>query len=161
MVGGKGMAGQTTTVYKDYEKPFGRPTTYTPKRADELLEIMRQGYSISATAVKMDIDPAKLYDWVKQHKDFAKAFARGKELQKLFYEDKGLQNLTNRNFNAPLFKFMSGQMLGWYEKQEIKQETTVTVTVQHQLANEVIESLPDYAQPLVITVEKEKEPKKE
>jgi hypothetical protein len=64
----------------------GRPSPYNAKRSDEIISIMRQGYSLTAAAGSMGIHRATLYRWGESHPEFCDALSLAKGLRVLKWE---------------------------------------------------------------------------
>lgn len=80
--------GEAFDVVK-FEPRGGRPTDYREDMPDKVFELLtdRSGavWTRKAIAAYFDIDESTLYDWIKRHPRFAKAFARGLALQEAFF----------------------------------------------------------------------------
>jgi transposase-like protein len=69
------------TLYK-----VGRPTKYIAFYGEMLVFWMEQGNSFVSIARQINVSPATLYNWVKQHPDFAEAKDLGESAALLFHE---------------------------------------------------------------------------
>jgi transposase-like protein len=64
----------------------GRPSSYSPQRCDEIIAIMREGYTVTAAAGRMGLDRATLYRWAKAYPEFCDALGLAKGLRVLRWE---------------------------------------------------------------------------
>lgn len=67
-------------------KLIGRPTDYVCTRAEEIIAIMKEGYSLTAAAAKMCVHRATIYRWAETHPDFCDALRVAKGLRVLKWE---------------------------------------------------------------------------
>jgi Helix-turn-helix domain of resolvase len=72
----------------------GRPSSYNPERGDEIIAIMRQGYTATAAAASIGVSRLALYRWSAAHPEFRYAFGLAKGLYSLHWEQK-LLTVTN------------------------------------------------------------------
>ncbi len=124
--------------------PGGRPTSYDPAYAEQLLEYFNidpwvevpvtfynkdGGVSketierkpnppphLSAFARKIGVSRDTLYQWAKVHPEFSDAVTRAKEQRREIIIDNGLVGLYNPHFA----KLAAWQYFGWSDKTEIE-----------------------------------------
>lgn len=80
------MNGQSDNRTVDKPKhPGGRPSKYKPAFCTEIIELMGQGYSLTAAASQIGVHKMTVYQWEKDIPEFSDAIklARGKRLFKL------------------------------------------------------------------------------
>lgn len=102
--------------------PAGQPTKYKPEYCDKLIEHMSKGLSYQSFPALLDTCLKTVYNWEKEHPEFLQAKVIGRQKQQLFYEDLGAKASTGKvkNFNATAFVWMSKNMLGWRDRQDIE-----------------------------------------
>lgn len=63
----------------------GRPTDYYDGLGDDMIALMKDGYSLTASAATLGFHRRRIYDWEEKHPEFAHAIkiARGLRLHKL------------------------------------------------------------------------------
>lgn len=54
-------------------RPRGRPSSYSPERCDEIIEIMSEGYTMTAAAGRMGVRRVTLYRWAETYPEFCYA----------------------------------------------------------------------------------------
>lgn len=59
----------------------GRPSSYHAGRCNEIIAIMREGYSITAAAGSMGVNRDTIYHWVRVHAEFSDALQLAKGLR--------------------------------------------------------------------------------
>lgn len=88
---------------------MARPTKYDPDKNSEVIELMKEGASITEVAVLLDISRETIYDWIdpkseRFNKEFSDTIKKGLDLSQSWWEKKGRINLENHKFNY----------VGWY-----------------------------------------------
>lgn len=98
----------------------GRPTTYDPTLGEQIVTIMEQGLSLSAAAAECNVHRRRVYDWEKNHEDFADlvALARGK--RQAFLERRLLSADTGPVVTSSIFALKNAAPDDWREKQEVE-----------------------------------------
>lgn len=89
-----------------------------------IIDLMKNGASIVEVCVELGISRETFYDWKNPNSErfnqnFSDTVTRGMELAEAWFEKQGRLNLSNREFNARLFQFISGNRFGWSEKKAI------------------------------------------
>lgn len=99
--------------------PIGRPSKYDPKMCEKVIELMREGASITEVAGELDISKETLYVWVKEEdkKDFSDAVKRGVGLSASWWEKMGRVNLESRTFSYPGWYMNMKNRFGWKDNQ--------------------------------------------
>lgn len=88
---------------EEFKRPRGRPTMYRPEYCERVIEMGRDGKSITQMAATLGFDKVTLLDWRAAHPDFATALTRATALAQQWWEDRGQSGLGDRNFNAALW----------------------------------------------------------
>lgn len=84
--------------------PVGRPSKYDPSYCGEIVELGKQAYSEAMMADHFDVCRATLRQWAKDHEEFSTAFTRATTAAQAELERRGLDGLTSKDFNAPVWK---------------------------------------------------------
>ena len=84
--------------------PAGRPTLYDPKYCETIVKLGKQGKSIAQMASHFDVARTTLLQWADAHIEFMTALSRAKEHAQAWWEDQAVANLTNREFQSPIWK---------------------------------------------------------
>lgn len=67
-------------------KPVGRPTKYDPVYADQVVDAMREGLSLTAFAGLIGVARSTINEWMTAHPEFSEAVSRGKACRLLHWE---------------------------------------------------------------------------
>jgi len=101
-------------------RPVGRPSKYLPTFANECIEFMAQGYSLTAFAGEIGVSRETVYEWERSIPEFSDAVkkARAKRVGAL---ERGL--LTQENgpsVTARIFALKNACPDEWREKQQVE-----------------------------------------
>ena len=83
---------------------MGRPTLYKPEFCEQVIELGKQGKSITQMAAKLEVDKASLLKWKNEKDEFSTALRVALTYSQDWWEDKAQTGLVDRNFNAALWK---------------------------------------------------------
>jgi len=86
----------------------------------EYLVLAKDGMSIVEIAAEFEVSVRDIRNWVEMYEEFNRAFEIGEALHESWYLREGKHNLDNRGYNVELFKFITGNKLGWSTKTESK-----------------------------------------
>ena len=86
----------------------------------EYIKLASEGLSDVEIAQEFNISKQTLLNWADKYSQFSEAYELGKTIEEAGYIRIGRNNLTNTRFNTHLFKFMTGNRLGYAEKVESK-----------------------------------------
>lgn len=81
----------------------GRPTKFSPELAKQICELISTGNSAQKTADTLKFTVSCLWEWLRQHAEFAENYARAREAQADYMDDLVLreaQNATNENYQV-------------------------------------------------------------
>jgi len=81
----------------------GRPSLYKPEYCQAVLELGKQGKSLTQMAANLDVDKETVRNWTKDYPEFFAAFTRAMTFSQAWWEDRGQSGLDSRDFNAPLW----------------------------------------------------------
>ena len=83
---------------------MGRPTLYKPEFCEQVIELGKQGKSITQMAAKLEVDKASLLKWKNEKDEFSTALRVALTYSQDWWEDNAQTGLVDRNFNAALWK---------------------------------------------------------
>ena len=110
-------------------KKMGRPTKYKSEMCDVVIELMREGASQQEVLNELNISNDTFYRWKEENPDFSETVKRGIELSQGWWEKQGRVSLRDRTFNYPGWYMNMKNRFKWADKQEVKNEGSVTVLV--------------------------------
>jgi len=99
----------------------GRPTNYRSEFCEMLLDHFREGLSFNAFAAKAGVCFDTIHEWVKVHKEFSDAKAKGKAILLEWDEkmlNRGLQG-NQRGYNIAAHKWKMTNVHKWSERSEV------------------------------------------
>jgi len=86
----------------------------------QYIELSRTGMSDVEIAADMEVGTGTLRNWSEKFKEFNTAYEIGQALHEAWWLQEGKANLDNRGYNTGLFKFLTGNKLGYSDKIESK-----------------------------------------
>jgi hypothetical protein len=86
----------------------------------EMIDLSRQGMSDVEIAATIGVSVGTLRGWSEKFEEFAVAYEIGQALHETWWIEKGKTGLEQRNFNTSLYKFLTGNKLGYADKVESK-----------------------------------------
>jgi len=84
----------------------------------KFIEYSAEGLSPVEIAAKFLVGRNTLEGWAERYIEFLTAFDVGKVLYESWWLAKGKDGLEKRGFNTPLYKFLTGNKLGYSDKSE-------------------------------------------
>ncbi len=108
---------------------MARPTKYDPKMCGQVIELMRDGASLSEVALELGICRDTLYEWKKVSEEFSDTIKRGTELSEAWWLREGRINLENPKFSATLWYMNMKNRHGWRDKNELQVSKAIQITV--------------------------------
>lgn len=88
------------------------------------IDFSRQGLSEVEIAAQFEVGLTTMRGWSEKYLEFSTAFEIGNALYEAWWLEKGRTNLNDRTFNTNLFKFLTGNKLGYSDKMETKNLNT-------------------------------------
>lgn len=86
----------------------------------EYVRLAMDGKSEVEIAREFGVGVRTMRNWAAKFKMFAQAYEMGSDFHEAWWVAEGKANLKNRSYNTGLFKFLTGNKLGWSEKHESK-----------------------------------------
>lgn len=113
----------------------GRPSTYKPEYCQQVKEMLIAGKTIKHCVAHFGMGRTAFYEWVQKYPDLANTINEFKDDCEVWWLNKGMDNLDNKQFNSHLYALMMQNMFNWNRKVE----TSGTVTVRHEDALKELE----------------------
>ncbi len=88
------------------------------------IELSQDGKSDAEIAAMMGVGVNTLKTWSETYRAMSVAFEVGKAMQEAWWLRKGKSGLDSRYFNTTLYKFLTGNKLGYSDKIETKTHST-------------------------------------
>lgn len=123
----------------------GRPTDYRPEYCQLAIDYLDEGRSKAELARYLRIARSTLDEWAKNHSEFSEAINRAVEYSEAVWIEIGRENLGNKNFNSRLYELNMKNRFGWSDKKEIKQESTMKVSLSKE-SQEVLDLLNEHSE---------------
>ena len=82
----------------------GRPTAYKPEYCKQVIELGKEGKSVAQMCAHFDISRQTIDNWAEANPEFLEAYTRAKVHAQAWWEDLAVTNLTNREFQSPIWK---------------------------------------------------------
>ncbi len=101
-----------------------RTTLYDPSyHPIEFIRLSKGGLSIVEIASEWEVASSTLKSWSEKYSDFNTAYDIGISMHEAWWLGEGKKNLDNRGYNVGMFKFLTGNKLGYSDKIESKNLT--------------------------------------
>ena len=118
--GGKTLV-RENLVPSDVLPPAVVGTTYDAAvHPMQFVELARGGMSEVEIAAEIGVSVHTLRGWSEKFSEFNSAYEIGQALHEAWWLKQGKDNLDNRGYNVGLFKFLTGNKLGYSDKMESK-----------------------------------------
>ena len=85
--------------------PAGRPTLYTDDLGDQLIDWMREGYSLTAAAGKLGVARQTVYRWAEEKPQFNDALQDARAMAAAWWEDRARDLAMGGEGNAAVTIF--------------------------------------------------------
>lgn len=102
----------------------GRPTDYSPEACNQIVSLMGQGLSLTASAGAMGICRATIHRWIDAHPEFRDTVARAKAMRVFKLETELLASKNAAFINARRFALVNAAPEEWREKQSVDVDIT-------------------------------------
>lgn len=108
--------------YQLVKKKLNMVQMYDPdKHPISFIRLSRQGLSEVEIAAEFGVSVRTMQGWSEKFELFSEAYDIGMALYESWWLTKGKEGLDNpRDFNTPLYKFLTGNKLGYSDKVESK-----------------------------------------
>ena len=84
------------------------------------IALSREGMSAVEIAAEFGVSVNTLRNWSEKYADFNTAYEVGQAMHEAWWLQEGKNNLDNRGYNTGLYKFITGNKLGFSDKIESK-----------------------------------------
>jgi transposase-like protein len=81
----------------------GRPTDYNPDFCERVIELGKQGKSVTQIACALDVVKSTLYLWEQEHPEFSDAMKKARQHAQTWFEEIGQNALFADKFQASLW----------------------------------------------------------
>ena len=85
-----------------------------------VIQLAQAGFSMTEIAANFGVCLATLNNWAERYQNFYEAMQIAKTVHEAWWIMKGKRNLENVRFQTPLYKFLTGNLLGYSDKIESK-----------------------------------------
>lgn len=101
---------------------MSRATSYKPAYCNEVIECLAKGHSVTAFAGQIGVAASSVYKWIKDHEDFAKAYAVAKAKSVMFWEERLIEISASGkgNVTAAIFGLKNRAASEWRDVQAIE-----------------------------------------
>lgn len=83
----------------------GRPSSYRPEYCQRIIELGKEGKSITQMAVALGTLRDQLYDWARMFPEFSAALKRARECAQSWWEDAGQTGIYIQGFQQTAYIF--------------------------------------------------------
>lgn len=97
----------------------GRPTDYRPEFGEQIIDKMRQGYSLTAAAASIGVHRQRVYEWEKRYASFADDIKLARALRLLKLEEDLLEAKSAPAVTSRIFALKNADRDEWGERQEV------------------------------------------
>jgi transposase len=110
---------------------MGRKSKYLEEYNEKLVAHLKEGYSYTSFASKVDVHIDTLYEWEKKYTEFSEAKKVGLNHSQAFWEDIGRKMALDGNVQA--WKFNMKNRFGWREKEPETQKAPQEIKLAYKL----------------------------
>lgn len=97
----------------------GRPTGYNDSRPQQVIDLMAQGYSLTAAMGELGFHRQTAYEWIEAHPAFSDAVKIGQAKRQRFLEERLLKADVGPVVTSSIFALKNTGTGDWREKQEV------------------------------------------
>lgn len=105
------------------KQSVGRPSGYTRDHIPKVLALMAKGASIVEVAAELKVSKNTIYEWRKQHVEFAEAIEQGVELSQAWWEKVARQNVlegkSGKRINGFVWALNMKNRFGWTDRRDV------------------------------------------
>lgn len=113
--------------------PAGRPTKYLPEYCEQVVDHMKQGYSLESFGGRIGVCKATIYEWRDAHKEFSDAIKEAQTACQYFWEHNLVQTIHNpKEMNATTVYFALKCRFGYKETQSIEHSGPDGKPIEHK-----------------------------
>lgn len=111
---------------------MGRPTKFTEEMGERILEIMSQGYSLTAAAADCDVNRVTIYRWKDEHPDFCNTVNLAMAKRQRFLEERLLTADVGPVVTSSIFALKNAGAEDWRDKREVEHSGEMAVLSKEQ-----------------------------
>jgi hypothetical protein len=104
-------------VWKKMAQP-NKAVVARPAWADRMLEMYREGASDAEVAADQEMTVKNFYKNIENYPAVAQIVEFGRTLSQAYWESLARKNISNRQFNSPLYAFYMKNKFAWADKTE-------------------------------------------
>lgn len=124
----------------------GRKSLYKPEYKDELIDLMREGKSITQIAAAWGIGRETLHRWIREKEDLKEAYETAKTAGEAFWEDVGNAAVFGKikGFNTKVFEINMRNRFGWGREDRATLNQSINIenmNVSHLSEEELIKQI--------------------
>ena len=140
------------TEKKLKKRAGGAPSSYNSAFCERVVEFGKEGWSRVMIACELGVARNTLATWEKKHPAFQDALSRARDESQAWWEKQGLDNLSERNFNANLYKLHMVNRFpdDWKDQRQIEVKTALDKLDLAKLPNRALQRIADGEHPLVV-----------
>ena len=83
--------------------PAGRPTGYKPEFCERVIELGKEGKSITQIACALDVAKSSIYLWEAEYPEFSDALTKARQHSQAWFENVGQNGLFADKFQSSLW----------------------------------------------------------
>lgn len=106
---------------------IGRPSTYNPALANEVISLMSEGLSLTAAMAALGYHRQTAYDWQEKFPEFSDAVKLGQAKRQLFLERRLLAAEQGPVVTSSIFALKNTGTGDWRDKQEVEHSGEMSV----------------------------------
>lgn len=118
----------------------GRPTIYKEEYNDLVIDLMKEGASITEVAAEIGVSRQTIYDWQEANPEFLYTIKKGFELCEAWWERQGRKNLQNKEFSYTGWYMNMKNRFKWSDRMQTDNNVTVLPTINIPVPDEFKES---------------------
>jgi hypothetical protein len=106
---------------------FGRPTLYRPEYCQKAIELMGQGYDLTAFAGSIGVSRESIYAWIEAQPDFRHAVNIGRNARSFALQKKLLKTSMGVGVTAAIFALKNAEPTDWQDRYNTTTEVNIRI----------------------------------
>lgn len=95
---------------------MSRPSKYKEEYKQRVLELMKEGCSISEICLELDICRKTFYNWCEENEEFLHTKKKGEDFSEGWWMKQGRTNLKNKEFSYTGWYMNMKNRFGWTDR---------------------------------------------